>query len=167
MNKKQLSCGILIVLLLAFGLSGCTKKPEVTAPVEGAQAPDFKITTLAGNTVSLQELLDEPVILTFWRTDSPPSRRELRNLTELKTELGDKVNILAINVGENKKTIEVFLKDNKVNVPVGLDTDKGPITNTYRIDYMPTTFVLDDNGVILKKANGGMSKTDLINTINK
>jgi len=78
--------GLLSLCLLVI-LSGCLDageqstsvptmvniSPEATAnlpvaPAKGARAPDFTLTDLSGDEVSLNDLRGQPVLLNFWAT---------------------------------------------------------------------------------------------------
>ncbi|MCL5935586.1 MAG: redoxin domain-containing protein [Firmicutes bacterium] len=165
MIRKILPSKLLLLALLVVVLAGCGEKPRTVAPVEGAQAPDFSGPALNGKTIALKDLRGKQAVLSFWRTDSPPGIRELNALTELQEEKGDKVEILTVNVGEDKTQVDIFIKEKKLALPVILDDGKTTIAKLYRIDYIPTTFILDEQGVILKKVNGGMVKSEVDNVL--
>lgn len=163
MKKKLLSTGLLILILISIALAGCGEKPRTVAPVEGAQAPDISATTLEGEKIALKDLRGKPLLLTFWRTDSPPGVREMLTLNRFKEEKGDDLEVLTINVSEDKNQVDIFLKEKKLALTVIPDDSKNTIAKLYRIDYIPTTFVIDKKGIILKKINGGLDKSVLDN----
>lgn len=163
MNKKLLLAGLSIFLLIV--LAGCGNKPRNIAPVVGSQAPDFSGTTLDGKTVTLKDLEGKQTILCFWWAESPAATRELTTLNELKAEQGSKVEVLTINAGDDQLTVDTLFKEKKYSLPVILDDKKVTIVKLYRIDIMPTTFLLDKQGLILKKFTGGTEKSELISAL--
>jgi cytochrome oxidase Cu insertion factor (SCO1/SenC/PrrC family) len=79
MNKFLLSLRRLPMIILAGLLvisTGCQAPGEQSAfdpsvsaaPVKGARAPDFTLTDLDGDEVSLSDLRGQPVLLNFWTT---------------------------------------------------------------------------------------------------
>lgn len=62
--------------------------------------------------------------------------------------------MLAVDLRENKETVEKFVKDNKLNFPVLLDS-KGRVGNAYVVTGIPTTYLLSKQGQIIGKAIGG------------
>ena len=69
------------------------------APSAGTElVPDWRLTTADGGSVRLsQEVKEQPVILFFWATWCPYCKALMPHLQSIKLELGDDVEILAIN----------------------------------------------------------------------
>lgn len=152
------------LVLLLVGITACGQPQKPVAPVEGAAAPEFSGTALNGETISLRELRGNPAVVTFWRSESPPALRELGILQELRAEKGDALGIISVNVKEDKARVEVLAKERKLTYPVILDP-KLNLANLYKIDLMPTTFILDGSGIILKRANGGLTKQEILDVL--
>jgi peroxiredoxin len=56
--------------------------------------------------------------------------------------------ILAIDVQEEKLLVQEFADELGLTFPVLLDT-KGKVTRSYRVRGLPTSYFIDQNGVIL------------------
>ena len=75
-------------------------------------------------------------------------------LQEIHEEYSDDgLMLLAIDVGESLSQVEKFLQSNNLSLPVLLDTS-GVVAQKYRIQYIPTTFFIDGDGVIQEKRIG-------------
>lgn len=61
--------------------------------------------------------------------------------------------ILAISVREKKKTVEQYIKKNKIPLPVLLDHD-GVIADTYGVRGYPTHYLIDRQGNLIGAAMG-------------
>ena len=89
------------------------------------------------------------MFLNFWGTWCKPCEREMpymNNQYEVYKDQG--VQILAVNVGEPVFSVETFIAKYDLQFPVGID--KGDqILNAYGIDPLPTTLLIDKNGVVL------------------
>ncbi|HEX3032311.1 MAG TPA: TlpA disulfide reductase family protein [Bacillota bacterium] len=162
--KKRTAIYLLVflLLLLLLVIAGQRFNQPVVAPVEGAKAPPISGRTVEGTDISLSDFNGRRVIITFWQTQSPPSLRELENLTALKRANGDKLGIITINEKGQQADIYSFVKNKKLLTPVVLDDAKYSLANLYKVDYMPTTFILDRHGIIVKKANGGMTAAEML-----
>ncbi len=69
--------------------------------------------------------------------------------------------LLAIDIGESSVTIQEFLNANSLSLTVLLDSDK-KIAGKYGIAAIPTTFLIDKNGVIQQKVVGAFPNKEAI-----
>ncbi len=157
-------CGI--VLLLVVGLTTGCDSSTLEAPIPigglvGSPAPDFTLTDMAGNPVSLSQFKGKVVILNFWATWCPPCRDEMPSMEKLYNEYGDKgLVMLAINVEEKgRKTVAKFLKKTPYSFPILLDDKKSVSTKLYEVFRYPESFIIDRNGVVVEKIIGGIHWT--------
>jgi thiol-disulfide isomerase/thioredoxin len=125
------------------------------------KAIDFKLKDLKGNDVSLSDFKGKKVFLNFWATWCPPCRKEMPEMEAYYQKIKDSdVVMLVVNLGENKSTVENFIKDNKYNFPVLLDTDNKAAVD-YRIASIPTSFFIDKDGNIIFRHIGPMTVEDM------
>ena len=115
----------------------------------GDSAPDFTVDMLSGQTLTLSKLQGQRVLLTFFETKSPDSRKELALLELVQKQLSEyKCTLLLIASGEEKRTVEDFIEQHGYTFDVGIDTDKS-IFSLYATKYLPRTIVLDALGRIV------------------
>lgn len=164
MKKK-----ILIALLLFVLIGGASydyfiynKKPTqnrngVNINNVKTKAPDFKLKDLDGKEISLSDLKGKKVYINFFATWCPPCKEEMPDLEKLyqETKNSDLI-ILAISGGEDKSTVENFVKENNYNFEVLLDPD-GVANMSYNISSIPTSYFIDENGNIVNKRIGLMT----------
>ena len=146
---------VLLVIMLTIGLliTGCSAGSNQPLQV-GDTAPHFKFRNLDGQSVSLSDLLGKPVLLNFWATRCPPCRKEMPYIQEVYEGWSDKgLVVLAINIGEEPSQVEKFLQSQGLSLPVLLDT-KGDTIEKYGIQFIPTTFFVDKDGIIQEKVIG-------------
>ena len=62
--------------------------------------------------------------------------------------------ILAVNLREDKKTVEKFLKKNGYTFPVVLDSDGSVGGSLYGVSGIPTTYFIGADGMILGRLVG-------------
>jgi len=147
MNNKALK--ILLPMLLALGLlmAGCGGSSEEN-PWIGKPALDFQFQNSDGQYTSLSNFEGKPVLINFWAIRCPPCRSEMPYIQEVYDEWHSKgLVLLAINIGESPSQIVEFMQSNNLNFPVLLDTE-GKIAAQYSIQYIPTSFLIDENGII-------------------
>lgn len=130
-------------LLLIPGLliAGCSSDPQSPSIATiGKPAPDFTLQNLDGESVSFSDLRGSPVMINFWNTGCPPCRNEMPYLQEVYEENRDTgLVLLTINIGQSVSTVEDFLEENNLALPVLLDSD-GDVTQRYGMPGIPTTF---------------------------
>jgi len=151
-----------MVLVVAYTLyqNFFTEKIRIQA---GEQAPDFVLEDMKGNNVQLSELKGKGVFLNFWGTWCKPCEKEMpymeRQYSHYKN-LG--VEILAVNIGESDIAIESFVKKHGLTFPILKDKDRS-VTEAYDITPIPTTFLIDKNGKVVKVITGSMTERDIAN----
>ncbi|WP_336867325.1 redoxin domain-containing protein, partial [Peribacillus frigoritolerans] len=72
------------------------------------------------------------------------------------------VEVLAVNIGESDVAIETFAKRYGLTFPI-LKDKKSVVTETYDITPIPTTFLIDKNGIVTKVITGSMTERDISN----
>jgi thiol-disulfide isomerase/thioredoxin len=133
---------------------------------EGGEAPDFELTTLDGKTIKLSDYRGKKVILNFWATWCPPCKAEMPHMQNFYEENKDKgVEILAVNLTNMDKgidDIQTFVKDYSLTFPIPLD-EEGVAGTTYQAFTIPTSYILDEKGIITKKIVGPMDENMMKN----
>ncbi|NPA26701.1 MAG: TlpA family protein disulfide reductase [Chloroflexi bacterium] len=136
--------------------------PDVpVGPHRGMRAPDWTLPTLDGGTLSLADLRGKPVVLNFWATWCPPCVEELPMIARYAQQYQDQFHVVLINVDESPGHVKTFLEDLGLDPlpPVVLDA-KAEVALRYRVNGLPTTFFLDDQGIIRYIRIGGMYEGD-------
>ena len=117
---------------------------------------DFTLPLLSGGNASLSAEKGKVVILNFWATWCPPCRAEMPSMETLyKKFKNDGLEILAVDLGEDKSTVQKFIQNNGYTFPVLLDTN-GKAGDDYGISAIPTTFILDRSGMIIARVTGSI-----------
>jgi peroxiredoxin/outer membrane lipoprotein-sorting protein len=123
---------------------------EDTTSLKGQEAPNFTLTDMEGNEVSLSGLRGKVVFLDFWATWCPPCRESLPHTQALseheKVKSGDLV-VLAVNVGEEVDAARKFMQEKGFTFRVLMDR-KGTTANTYKVRGIPTFVLIDREGKV-------------------
>jgi peroxiredoxin len=121
---------------------------------------DFSLPLLGSGTRALSDLKGSVVFLNFWATWCPPCREEMPAMETLYRRLGKMgLEFLAVDIGEQQKAVEAFIKEGDLSFPVALD-DSGRVSEVYGIRSIPTTFIIDRDGSIIAAVVGGRKWDD-------
>jgi thiol-disulfide isomerase/thioredoxin len=145
------------LVILAFAL---TFSSSVRAEVKkGDVAADFEQRTFAGGKVKLSSLRGKVVLVDFWASWCEPCKKELPLLAKMAARLKPRgIEIVAVNIDDEPKNAEAFLRDHDVHLTVVADRDKS-IVGKYAPPKMPTSFVVDRGGVV-RAVNDGFEPSD-------
>jgi cytochrome c biogenesis protein CcmG, thiol:disulfide interchange protein DsbE len=130
------------------------------APAVGHPAPDFTLTAVTGEAVTLAALRGQPVVLNFWATWCPPCRAELPELQAASERLQGEVAIVGVNQAEDAERVRTFVADLSLTFTVPLD-ERGQVSRAYNVRSLPTTFFIDRNGVIRRIQSGALTEATL------
>ena len=124
-------------VLLAFA----AQADQISGP-----APSFTLESRGGGTVSLEDFAGDVVMINFWATWCGPCRKEMPHLEALHQRYKDLgFTLLGINVEDDSKGVERFLKETPVSFDVLLDP-ANVVSGLYRVVAMPTTVIVDRSG---------------------
>lgn len=154
MTKQWIFAG-LIVAGVAAGATIMTKVGSEVAPVQvGATAPDFHAIDLAtGDSVSLRERYRGKVTLVnIWATWCAPCRVEMPSMQLVYDSLAPQgFAIAAVSIDEGDPA-EVQEFGRKLGLSFDLLQDRsGRVQQLYQTTGVPESFLLDRNGVIVKR----------------
>ncbi len=165
--------GLLAIALLLVGCAG-NPLPEPggsgevpTGPVEGALAPELRLSDLNGELVALSDLRGRPVLLNFWTTWCAFCREERATLQQAHERYGDdRLAILAIAIGEDPTLLRNFVDDAGLTYVILLDED-GRVSRQYRVRNIPASFFIDREGVIRVQHVGALDEEQLTQYLGK
>ena len=134
---------VAVSALIACALSAPARAVEL-----GQAAPDFSAPGVDGGSVSLSAYRGRVVYLDFWASWCGPCAQALPALDALRKEFppGD-FQVVAVNVDRERAVAKKFLTKRPVGYPSALDPE-GVLPAKYGVDSMPTSFLIDRNGVV-------------------
>ena len=117
-------------------------------------APDFAITTLSGETLTLAGLEGRVVLLDFWATWCGPcvaSVAELRDLRRKWPE--DRLALVSVSVDRDEPAWKQFVASHGMKWPQFRDADDR-LTRVYQVRAFPTYVLVDGDGVEVRRLQG-------------
>ena len=111
-------------------------------------APDFTLKSLEGGNLRLEEYRGQVVLINFWASWCGPCRQEMPLLDRLHHRYEDTgFAVLGVNVeGEAAPAQDIVDKTN-VTFPILID-DGQKVSELYNLQAMPSTVVIDRDGVV-------------------
>jgi peroxiredoxin len=157
---RTVAGGALALLLgLSLAGTGCTTRQTKTqGGAVGTAAPAFALPDLEGNTVRNTDFQGKVVLLNFWATWCPPCRDEVPDFVRLQSKYRDQgLAIVGLSLDQGgARDVRPFVDEYDVNYTMLLAGEK--TADEYGgILGVPTTFVLDRNGTIVKRFVGRVS----------
>jgi len=143
MKKTFISLFMLFLLLISVG---CQAKRQILAI--GDKAPDFILSDLSGNKVSLTGFLKgKEILLNFWASWCPECRQEMPQLDKFSKSYSHKIEIIGINIRESKGQVISFVNAEGINYKILLD-ERGKVAELYGIVGVPTNVLINKDGLI-------------------
>ena len=152
MYKNLLAAAVVILALL----TACTSREKEAASPDAA--PDFTLKDLSGKDVKLSDYKGRVVIIEFWATWCPPCRTSIPALEKLhKTYSSKGLTILAVSMDDGDwDRVRDFCKERNITYTVLQGTDQ--VSTKYTVRMIPTTYLVDRQGMIQKRYIGEMNE---------
>ena len=146
---------IVPAILLCLLMGTADPSPAATPVTAGNEAPDFTLTDLTGERVTLSDFRGKVILLNFWGTFCPPYRAEMPALDRVYRELRDRgFVVLAVSIDRSERQVRSFIEEEKSTFPVLLDTEKKVYNGKYATFALPLSFLLDKKGQVVEKYFG-------------
>jgi len=152
MKTKQILISIFAIILLSSIVY------LWLAPSGGQQAPDLTLQLIDGKKLKLSSLKGKPVLITFWATSCPGCIKEMPHLIELYNELHEQgLEIIGIAMPYDRPDyVMEMVKQKELPYHIAFDLKGEAVRAFGKVSLTPTSFLIDDQGQIVKKKIGEM-----------
>jgi thiol-disulfide isomerase/thioredoxin len=156
MMTKNILARLTVLSALLLGvlvLFGGTKNRE--------PAPRFHAKTMDGQNFTNESIKGKVVLFEFWTTWCPYCKGEEAFVDQIATEFKDKgLVVLAVNVGESKKTVKKYLEQHPRSTPIVLMEDTN-LAAMYQATAYPIYVLVDRDGFIVETQRGAAGEMAL------
>lgn len=137
----------------AVGKSIQEKLAKSTATAVGSKAPNFSAPTPSGEKLALNDVLGKVTIVDFWAGWCKPCRAENPNLVNIYNKYNSKgLSILGVSLDKSADEWKKAIEDDKlVWHQVSNVQYFDEIAKLYNVNAIPSSFILDEKGVIVAK----------------
>jgi peroxiredoxin len=154
-----LIAGLLVLLLLNQNKS-YNNSVKIVPIAVGLPAPDFTFPGMDGKMVSLSDFRGKVVLVNIWATWCRSCVDEMPSMEKLYQKLkGEDFEILAVSIDSlGAEVVAPFMKKYKLTFPALIDS-AGAIRMGYRTTGVPESFIIDKDGILVKKIIGSLDWT--------
>jgi peroxiredoxin len=163
-TPRALLCLIGLTAALGMASVSCREarapRPAATPPGPGGhadsdRAPDFTLPGLKGEPVRLSDFQGRVVLLDFWATWCGPCRMEVPHFKQLIEKYGGRgFVVLGVSLDDTgAEVVRPFVATHEIAYPVVIG-DQYTATRYGGVSALPTTFLIDRQGRVVKKYVG-------------
>lgn len=165
--KPTILAGCFLVAVTALIVSATTRRMPASATesalgvVVKEPSPAWELKDVDGKLVTSSDFAGKVVIIDFWATWCGPCRMEIPGFIELQKQYADK-GLVVVGVSldqDGESVVKSFMEKTGINYPVVLGDEK--IVSAFGgVEGIPTTFVIDREGKIIRKHVGYTAKAE-------
>ncbi|MFC7393083.1 TlpA disulfide reductase family protein [Scopulibacillus cellulosilyticus] len=187
-NKKIIKCTIFVIFFAVFGFSVLSVIDITTNKIDQSahktkqhtakgkdeifnnhafvKAPPFKLPDTENQMIDLHEYRGQSVLVNVWTTWCKECQEDMVSLQKISQKYSNsQLQILAVNMTTEEtsaKAVQNYLVKNPITFPVLLDK-KGKVKKDYHVFGIPTSFLIDPYGRIIKTFRGVVTTKDIQN----
>ena len=151
--------GIAVALFYAIASRGTTTSGRLTPVQERKHLADVTVSDLQGKTWRLTEHRGKVVLLNFWATWCPPCRRETPDLVRLANSHRENgLTVVGISMDDGgPEAVRQFVSEFKIPYTVAMPDQRFTLAD--RVEVLPTTLLIDQQGRLAKTYEGGANES--------
>ncbi|GGD69487.1 redoxin family protein [Paenibacillus nasutitermitis] len=168
-NRRALQIVIFLGVLVlgGYAIGNALFASSDGLPQKGDKPPSFALLGTDGKTHKLSDYKGKALVINFWGTFCPGCVYETPDLQKQYEKQADKpFEIIGINLGEDKMTVNNFVKQYGVSYTIVQDENR-KVERQYGLKSYPTTFFIRPDGTIMDIFVGPMTEKDIDERVTK
>ncbi len=158
---KIMSYRALLISFLFLFACGAEEKPATKKEQIGSSAPSFNLKNLEGKSFSLESQKGKVVLLRFWSTQCKSCKEEMPKLEATYKNLKSSgMVMITINSRDTAEKTAEFIVGMGLTFPILIDENRDA-ARKYKVFGVPTSFLIDKEGVIRERFFGDLDNTEL------
>lgn len=166
MSKQWLIVGGIVLAMVAGAVALVRNSPDSYGVAVGKEAPDFRVMDLAtGDSLSLREhYRGQVTLVNIWATWCGPCKEEMPAMQRAYAELAPRgFKVAAVSIDEaDPAEVKAFAAELGITFDI-LQDRSGRIQQVYQTTGVPESFLLDKDGVIVKRIIGAHDWSSQVN----
>lgn len=155
----------IVAIVLAVYFRGGGSQASGPAGLQGRPAPSFAVPSLAGTTSALADYHGRVVVMNLWASWCPPCRAEMPDLQHLYQSYKNRnVVVIGVDQGESPQRVNAFAQSLGIHYPILLDQQQ-QYGRVYAALGLPTTIVIDPQGVVVNGFDGPLAYPQMVAAI--
>ena len=147
-DKILLAVVVVLAAALVYAVYGTLEAPVVNA---GDWAPDFKVVTEQGQTLTPSNFPGKLMVLNFWASWCAPCVEETPSLNQFARVMAPQgVVVLGVSVDKNEKLYKQFLQRFQIDFKTSRDPN-ADIPSMYGTFQFPDSYIIDPKGHVVEK----------------
>ena len=150
---------ILKTIPLALAALLLFTQPAAAILQKGDAAPPIKLTTTAGQPITLNNYKGYVLVMDFFATWCIPCKEAIPHLNSLKAKYGKQgLQVLGVSVDEGSdRDVKDFVAERRISYPVAIAGEE--MQTQYGLRSIPTVFVINKKGVVVERLQGFSEQT--------
>jgi peroxiredoxin len=142
------TAGVALLVTACGGRGESRNTAQLADPLSGVgqPAPDFTLQRWDGGEVSLSDYRGQAVLVNFLHTWCVPCNESAPHFQSTIEDHSDEFVVLSLDESEPLADVEAFVARHGITYPILMDN--GTVMARYGVTQMPTSFFVDEEGVI-------------------
>lgn len=151
MKRFHPFCLLVLALLIVSMISPANL---FALPRAGQPAPNFKVTSTSGQSISLENYRGHVLVIDFFATWCTPCRASVPHIVEVNRKYGRQgLQVLGLSADEEEgNALKSFSDGYHINYPVALANEA--VQTSFGIRSVPVMFVINKKGIIAEVYRG-------------
>jgi peroxiredoxin/predicted small secreted protein len=128
--------------------------PGILPVARRRPAPALRVTAFDGRTVTLDDFRGRPVLVSFFESWCPICRAEQPDLSQVAREFAGRVGFVGVSYHDTVAAGRAYQRRFGVPYPLANDAS-GRTWARWRVSYQPVTVLVDTQGQIAERFDGG------------